>query len=162
MKNLLLMRHGKSSWKDTSLSDHERPLKKRGRKDTARIAKLLSKKDLVPQFILCSNAKRARQTAKILMDESDFGGDIEYLDSFYMAEPAIFYEKLRLLPDVESVMIIGHNPGLETLLQLLDGNISSLPTAAVSIISLPVDSWEDIDEDTTGELIEFWRPRELR
>jgi phosphohistidine phosphatase len=162
MKTLLLMRHAKSSWKDTSLADYERPLKKRGKKDSTRVAKLLAKKDLIPQLILCSSAKRARQTAKILIDECDFHGDIEYLDSFYMAEPGIFYDALKMGPDVESVMLIGHNPGLETLLQLMNRQIASLPTAALAYLSLQIDSWGDLDEDTSAELVEFWRPRDLK
>lgn len=162
MKTLLLMRHAKSSWKDTGLADYERPLKKRGKKDSARVAKHLAKKDLVPQLILCSSAKRARQTAKILMDECDYQVDIEYLDSFYMAEPGIFYETLKTVPDVHSVMLIGHNPGLETLLQLLNRKIASLPTAALACLSLQIDSWQDLDEDTTAELVEFWLPRDLK
>jgi phosphohistidine phosphatase len=162
MKTLLLMRHAKSSWKDTGLADFERPLKKRGKKDSARVAKLLAKKDLVPQLILCSSAKRAHQTAEILIDECDFQGEIEYLDSFYMAEPGIFYDILKSLPDVDSVMLIGHNPGLETLLQLMNRQIASLPTGALAYLSLQIDSWQDLDEDTPAELVEFWRPRDLK
>ena len=161
MKKLLIMRHGKSSWKDSSLSDHERPLKKRGRKDSARVGKHLKEKELIPDIILCSSAKRATQTAEIVSDEMDFEGNIEFIDSFYMADPEIFFTMLQTLPDVETVMIIGHNPGLETLLQILSDEIKSLPTAATAHLTLPIDSWAEIKMETDGKLIHLWRPRDL-
>ncbi len=68
MKNLLLMRHGKSSWKDDSLSDHERSLKKRGRKDPKALAKVVKKKDLIPDVILSFYPTHARETVEILTE----------------------------------------------------------------------------------------------
>ena len=161
MKTLLIMRHGKSSWKDSNLADHERPLKKRGRKDTERIAELLKDKKLVPGVILCSTALRARQTAEAFVDEVDFEGEIEYLDTFYMAEPEAFFERLQTLQDVERVMIIGHNPGLESLLQILADEIKALPTAAVAQLSLDISSWQDLNLNTRGKIKHLWLPREI-
>ncbi|HET59148.1 MAG TPA: histidine phosphatase family protein, partial [Chloroflexi bacterium] len=69
MKTLLLMRHAKSSWKDSSLSDFQRPLKKRGEKDMLRIAQVLKEEDLIPEFVLSSPAVRARETIEILANE---------------------------------------------------------------------------------------------
>lgn len=162
MKSLLCMRHGKSSWKDTSLPDHERPLKKRGRKDSARIGSLLKETDLIPDVILSSTAKRARQTAEILMEELGFDGQFEFLDPLYMAEPETLFQVIRSLPDVSCVMIIGHNPGLETLVQILTDEINSLPTAALAQIELPIDEWQQLDLETYGELKNLWRPKDLR
>lgn len=161
MKLLLVMRHGKSSWKDSSLPDTERPLKKRGRKDSARIGSLMKKQDLTPDIILCSSAKRAKQTAKIFMKALEYQGDIEYVDSFYMAEPETYFATLRSLADVGSVMLIGHNPGLETMVQILTDEIRSLPTAALAIIELPIDEWQQLSLETNGELKQLWLPREL-
>jgi phosphohistidine phosphatase len=162
MKTLLIMRHGKSSWKDASLSDRERPLKKRGRKDSTRIGVLLKNSGLAPDIILCSPAQRARQTAEIVMDQLSFEGQIEYVDGFYMAEPEVFFRTMRSLPDVNRVMIIGHNPGLETLYQILTDEISSLPTAALAQINLPVDTWQQLNLDICGSVEHLWLPRELR
>ncbi|MEM5774179.1 MAG: histidine phosphatase family protein, partial [Anaerolineaceae bacterium] len=86
MRTLLIMRHGKSSWKDPALADSERPLKKRGRKESKSMAKLLDDKKFKPDLILCSTALRARQTAEIVVDELNFKKQVEYLDSLYMAE----------------------------------------------------------------------------
>jgi phosphohistidine phosphatase len=161
MKTLLLMRHGKSSWKDSSLPDYERPLKKRGKKDSAKMGKLLMEENILPKLILCSSAKRARQTAEILMEESHFSGKIKYLESFYMSEPETYVEKLRKLSDTASVMIIAHNPGLETFLQMLVDEIDSLPTAAIAQLELPINEWKELDGDTHANLINLWKPREL-
>ena len=159
MKTLLIMRHGKSSWKDSDLPDKERPLKKRGRKDSTHMGELLDDKKFKPDMILCSTAVRASQTAEIVVDKLDFEGKIEYLDALYMAEPETIIKTLQSFPDVERMMIIGHNPGLETLLQILTDKISSLPTAAVARVKLPINSWQDLDMKTTGELSNLWLPR---
>jgi phosphohistidine phosphatase len=88
---------------------------------------------------------------------------VEYIDSFYMAEPATYLEKLRTLPDeLERVMIIGHNPGLEGLVQILSHRVESLSTSAIAYLVLPIKEWQELSEDTDGELIELWRPRDFR
>ena len=161
MKSLLIMRHGKSSWKDSSLPDHERPLKKRGRKDSAKIGERLKKKDLIPDLILSSSARRAAQTAEIVAKEMGYKGEIEYLDTLYMAEPETLFDVLRALPDVGSVMLVGHNPGSETLLQVLTDEITGLPTAALALVEIPIDAWEQINLDICGHLKHLWIPREI-
>lgn len=163
MKTLLLMRHAKSSWKDPDLSDHNRPLKKRGRKDTANIAKVLKKKELTPNQILCSSAVRASETAQILIEKLVYEGDVEYLDVLYMAEPETYIEKINSVPDeIEKLMVIGHNPGLESLVQILGDEIDSLPSGAVAVIVLPINAWTELSRETEGELAKMWRPADLR
>ena len=163
MKTLLLMRHGKSSWKDETLEDHERPLKKRGRKDTARIAKEIRKRDLQPNLILCSTAIRARQTAEILVEALDAPNKVIFSDELYMGEPQDFITALKEFTDDEDiVMIVAHNPGLEAYLQIVDGEIESLPTAGLGYLLLAVDDWQELSLDTMGDLIGFWKPKELR
>lgn len=163
MKTLLLMRHGKSSWKDNSLSDHERPLKKRGRRDTKRIAQEIEKNDLYPHIILSSSAARAKETAEILMDTLGFENRIIFSDQLYMAEPEDFIDVLSQLDDDdETVLVIGHNPGMEAFIQIIDGEIESLPTAGLGQLILVLDSWQDISLDTMGDLVGLWKPRDLR
>jgi phosphohistidine phosphatase len=163
MKTLLLMRHGKSSWKEDNLPDHERPMKKRGRKCATHMGELLKDKELVPQLILCSTAVRTRQTAEALMKGSGFEGKIDYLDTLYLAEPDAVLTTLNAIPDeIERVMVIGHNPGLETMVQTLGGKIKSMPTSAVACFALPVKSWKALDGDIEGELIDFWKPSDLK
>jgi phosphohistidine phosphatase len=163
MKTLLLMRHAKSSWKESKLADHERPLTKRGRSDVPRMGQLLADHELVPQRILSSSALRARQTAEAVCETAGFHEEVTYLDSFYMAEADEYISALRELPDtIERVMIIGHNPGLETLLQILSGRIESVPTAVIAHLVLPIKHWTELNSETGGELVEIWRPKELQ
>ena len=163
MKTLLLMRHGKSSWKDEELPDHERPLKKRGRKDTKRIAKEILKHELIPELILSSSATRARETVTTLTEKLESNNRIVYVDELYMGEPQDFIEALKdQAADEDIVMIVAHNPGLEAYLQIVDGEIESLPTAGLGYMLLALDDWKDISLETMGDLIGFWKPKELR
>src|SRR5512137_2550352 len=99
MKTLLLMRHAKSSWKDTELEDLQRPLNKRGRRLAPRMGELLREKELVPQLIYSSNAVRARQTAEFLAGATGYTGDIRYQESLYLAEPSAYLDAIAQSPD---------------------------------------------------------------
>jgi len=163
MKTLLLMRHSKSSWKHPENPDHERPLNKRGKKDAPLIGNLLKDKELIPQCILSSTAIRAVETAEMVVKSSGFMGKVDFLDSFYMAEPNAYLDGLQSLPDeIERVMIIGHNPGLEGLLQILSGRVESLPTSSIAHIVLPINQWKDLNLDTEGDLVEKISPEDLK
>ncbi len=163
MKTLLLMRHAKSSWKHPDLQDQDRPLNKRGEKDAPRMGKYLREKELVPQQILASPAKRVTQTVDGLLEKMNFKGKVEYIDSLYLAEPTAYLSTLQNVPDkFERVMVVGHNPGLEGLLQILSGQVESLSTASIAHLILPIEHWADIKEDTHGELVECVKPRDLK
>jgi phosphohistidine phosphatase len=158
-KKLLLMRHAKSSWKDKSLPDIKRPLKKRGEQAADLIGQTLREAGFTPSLILSSPAKRARQTAEIVAKSSHYKGEIEYVDSLYMGEPADFYARLKELPkDADKVLIVAHNPGLEALLQQLDGHVDTLPTGALALLKLDLKNWIYLDMATSGEMIAFWDP----
>lgn len=162
MKTLLLMRHGKSSWKDPDLPDRERPLAKRGIKDSRRMGLFIQEKELIPQRILCSSAKRAVQTAQLFCETCGCPDTVEVLDELYMAEAETYIQTLRTLPEeLERVMIIGHNPGLEFLLQMLSGELVSLPTTVVAHLTLPIQHWSELNDHTEGTLVEVWKPKEL-
>ena len=114
------MRHAKSSWKDSHLPDQARPLNKRGQKDAPRMGKLLKESGLIPQRIYSSTAERARQTAVAVAEKLGYGGEIIYLDALYLAEPSAIVDVLKSVPDgIECVLVIGHNPGMEQLVQFL-------------------------------------------
>lgn len=163
MKTLLVMRHAKSSWKDPELQDHERPLKKRGQKDIGNMAKILKKKELIPDLILSSSATRAKETAEWMIEKLNYKGDIEFLDSFYMAEPETYIQKIATTPDsVNILMIVGHNPGLEGVVMTLSDQITSLPTGSIAKIYLFVDHWSEINMETNGELNHIWLPADYR
>ncbi|MDR3578012.1 MAG: histidine phosphatase family protein [Anaerolineaceae bacterium] len=153
------MRHAKSSWKDHNIQDIERPLNKRGKKDAPFMGQILADKELVPQMILCSPALRARLTAELVAEKSGYRGEITFNDTFYMAEPAVYAGALSSLPDdVERVMLIGHNPGMEALVQILSGQVESLPTSGIAYLVLPIKHWNEIEDAARGDIIDLWGP----
>lgn len=162
MKTLLVLRHAKSSWKDLYLADHDRPLNKRGKRDAPRMGRLLLDEDLLPDLILSSTAKRARMTVAGLIGGSDYSAEVQFTRDFYHAYTETFITILSELKNkYERVMIVGHNPGLEELLEVLTGDYERMPTAALAQVALPIQSWADLGEETVGELIMVWRPKEL-
>lgn len=162
MKTLLLMRHAKSSWKHPELPDAERGLAKRGKKDAPRMGQLLKDKELVPQVILCSSAARARQTAEAVVQACGFQGQPDFQEALYLAEAEGYITALHAVPDsVERVLVIGHNPGLEELLQKLSGRVEALPTSTIAFLSLPLVRWAELSAESEGELVEVMRPKEL-
>ncbi len=162
MKTLLILRHAKSSWADMSLDDYERPLNKRGKRDAPRIGRLLRTEDLLPDLVISSKARRARRTARAVADASGFEGELALTDEFYHASPEAYIEVLCELPaEFDCVMIVGHNPGLEYLLEMMTDEDERMPTAALAQVSLLIDTWAQLDVDTVGKLVRLWRPREL-
>jgi phosphohistidine phosphatase len=162
MKTLLLLRHAKSSWKHPELADHDRPLNKRGKRAAPRVGALLRDQNLTPDLILCSTAVRARSTADLVAEACGYGGEIRPVRRLYMAEPTAYVDVLR---NVEAqpgrVMVVGHNPGLEAWLEALTGEATTLPTAALAQVNLPLDRWRDLEDDAKGHLVNVWRPKDL-
>jgi phosphohistidine phosphatase len=162
MKNLLILRHAKSSWSNPALADIDRPLNKRGKQDAPRIGDLLRAEDLVPELIISSPALRARKTANAVSEYSGYVGKIEIQREFYPGDPDSFIEAFYAIPEqIERILIVAHNPGLEELLYVLTGESVRMPTSALAQVSLPVDRWVDLDDDTDGKLVNFWRVKEL-
>jgi len=162
MKILLLLRHAKSSWKEDSLPDQERPLAKRGLRDAPRMGVVLREENLMPDLILSSTARRARQTTELVADAAGYPGEVSWLDELYAAAPEDILDILNALPaGYTCVMVVGHNPGLDELLALLTDEVDTLTTAALAQIDLPVDGWDQVGEETQGKLVNIWRPKEL-
>ena len=162
MKTLLVMRHAKSSWKDSTLPDEQRPLNKRGLANAPRMGRLLWETGLVPQAILSSTAVRARQTALAVAEACGFEGDIQFEAGLYGAPPETYLELLRAAPaDLARVLVVGHNPGVELLVTELTGEEEHLSTGAIARIELDIAGWADLNVDTEGRLEAIWRPREL-
>lgn len=162
MKTLFLLRHAKSSWKKEELPDHDRPLNKRGKNDAPRMGELMVKEELYPDLIISSSAKRAKKTTELLVGGAGFNPEIVYERDLYAAWPDAYIETLNVLPDnYERVMVVGHNPGLEELLEILTDEFERMPTATLAVISLPIASWREISLETRGELDSIYRPKEL-
>ncbi|MCB0214987.1 MAG: histidine phosphatase family protein [Chloroflexi bacterium] len=162
MKTLLVMRHAKSSWKREDLTDHDRPLNGRGRRDAPRMGELLADRDLVPDLILASTARRARDTAMALADACGYDGQPLLSRQLYGADPERCLSLLRQLGgDAERVLLVAHNPGMAELVDQLTDRFEDFPTAALACIVLPIESWDALDDTISGDLIALWRPREL-
>jgi phosphohistidine phosphatase len=158
---LYLLRHAKSSWDDATLADHDRPLAKRGRRATKALARHLSEHAVAPEFVLCSTARRTRETLERI--EPALGAPkVSYEDALYGANAGELMERLRQVPDgVGSVMLIGHNPGIEDLARALVGRAVApkFPTAALATLELS-GGWRDAGPGR-AELVDFVRPRDL-
>ena len=162
MRTLLILRHAKSSWKDDSLPDHDRPLNKRGLKDAPRMGQLLRREDLLPDLILCSSAKRARVTAELVAEESGYEGELRLKDDLYAFDAEAYLEALSELEDkYNCVMLVGHNPAMEELLEALTGGFERMPTAALALVELPIEHWSELENEPEGKLIHLWHPKEL-
>ena len=159
MKTLLVLRHAKSSRNDPALDDHERPLNKRGRRDAPRMGELLREHGLIPDVVISSDAVRARLTAEAVAGAAGYAGAIVLDPRLYLAGPADILSLLqRVRGKAETVMIVGHNPGLEELVEQLTGERQDLPTATLAQIGLPIDQWRDLKLSTRGRLVDLWRP----
>lgn len=162
MKTVLILRHAKSSWSNPGLADIDRPLNKRGKRDAPHMGSLLREQDIVPDLILSSPARRAKKTAQAVSEYSSFDGEIEIVPDFYPGDPETFIVTLMSVPDqVDSVMIVAHNPGLEEFLYELAGESARMPTSALAQVALPIDSWQDLEDEIQGNLVNLWRVKEL-
>lgn len=162
MKTLLLLRHGKSSWKETHIPDHERPLKKRGKNDASSMGEVLNSVQLIPDFIYCSTAKRAKDTVKYLLETLHFEGEVFYSRDLYHGYTDDYIDLLKGVDNHHNyVMIVGHNPGLEEFISDLTNNDEWLPTAALVQIELHIENWQELDDYSAGRLVNVWKPREI-
>jgi phosphohistidine phosphatase len=171
MLELLLLRHAKSRWDRAGADDHERDLNERGVAAAPRVGRLIRARDLVPDLVLCSTATRARRTWELVAAE--LGREdvpAQHLRTLYLAEPEGMLDLIRRQePTTRRLMLVGHNPGMHALAQLLAGSgepaaLAQLgekfPTAALARIGLGDGDWRDAKVGG-GELLDFWRPRNL-
>ncbi len=162
MRTLLILRHSKSGH-DEPVSDEERTLTSRGRKDARRMGELARERNLLPDRVLCSMAKRARQTIKFFAQGAKLKKPVEFLDALYLAEPAAILREIRAhAGSSERVMVVGHNPGLESLVASLTGGRIDLVTTALAECILPIESWSDLGVRTAGTLRSIFRPKDER
>ncbi len=166
-RRLYLLRHAKSSWKDERLADHDRPLAGRGRRAAKAIGRHLREQGVDPELVLCSSARRARETLEGV--EASLGrGAIRIEPGLYGASPAELLALINgIVASIRSVMVIGHNPALEQLALLLARRGSTVqeleakfPTGALATLAFRGSGWAALDHGT-ADLIGFIRPRDL-
>jgi phosphohistidine phosphatase len=172
VRRLLLLRHAKAV-RETR-DDIERGLEPRGEKDSARMGRFLREDVYVPNLVLCSTSERTRQTLTLILPELGAVPRVEYLAELYHAEPEVILSAVRRAPNaVASLMVVGHNPGLEQLALMLasvplekklrkryETMDEKFPTCGLAVIDFDVDKWSDIAPGA-GELDAFVRPKDL-
>lgn len=161
MKTLLLLRHAKSSWKVADQPDFERPLNGRGERTAPLMGRYLRRQKIEPALVLCSPAERARQTAALFAEAARLGGELRYDERIYEASALRLLEVVTQADEAAgTVLLVGHNPGLEELIQLLTGETRLMPTAALAKIDLAADKWGRVKEQT-GRLDWIVKPKDL-
>ena len=161
MKTLLLLRHAKSSWKIPDQPDFERPLNGRGERAAPLMGRHLRAEKLAPDLILCSPAERARQTAALFTKAAGLGAELRYDERIYEASALQLLEVVTQADDgAETLLLVGHNPGLEELILLLTGETWLMPTAALAKIDLSTDKWGKVKEQT-GRVDWVVKPKDL-
>jgi phosphohistidine phosphatase len=167
MRTLYLLRHAKSSWDNPALADHERPLAPRGRRAAKRIAEHMLRSGIEPELVLCSTAVRARQTLELVRAAIP-GSSVALEAALYGASADELLARVRRLPDaVGSVMLVGHNPGLQDLALLLaagDGEAARVeakfPTGALATLTLTT-TWSGL-APAEATLAGYAVPRDLQ
>ena len=161
MKKLILLRHAKSSWDDLDMADIDRPLNKRGRKAAPLMGKELRKREVTPDLVLCSPAKRTRETHSLFAESAKLSSQVEFCREIYEASSRDLLGLLRRQDSkLACILVIGHNPGMESLLYELTGKDELFPTAAMACINTDLKQWEDLGRDS-GQLEWIARPKEL-
>lgn len=164
MRVLTLIRHGKSSWVDTSLSDWERPLKGRGKKDALLIGYKLKDENIIPDKIVSSSAKRAYDSAKRIAECLEYPeSEIAVTDDIYSASIDQLVQIVQNLnDDWEHVFLFGHNPYFTDFSNNFGTKlITNLPTTGVYQITFDCVNWKDISTDN-GKCSYFLTPKELK
>ena len=147
MRKIILLRHAKSSWDDYSLRDHDRPLGLRGWRDMPMMAKRLKAKEIYPDRILSSTALRTMQTAEIVLKELGLAESLMIItENLYHASASTILNEIKKQPDhLETLFLVGHNPGFNDFIELLGGAIHNLPTSGQYGFKADIDSWQELD-----------------
>lgn len=170
MKTVILLRHAKSSWADPALDDHDRPLNGRGKAAAPVVAEWLRRAGHRPDRVLCSSAKRTRQTYRRMAEAMPDLPEAVIEPRLYHADPEAMFALLAEQPDsASSVLMLGHQPGLSAFArQLVNGSIrphchrafDHFPTAAAAVLRLDIARWRDLVRRSAA-FVDFAVPREL-
>lgn len=149
MKRLYLLRHAKSSWKDPELKDFDRPLNKRGHRDAQRMAEYMREKAYHPDVILCSSALRTVETLDPILKKLHYNNKLEFLDSIYESDWKVLKKEVEKR-DEDSVMLIGHAPGIERYLSHILKEKMTMKTCHLAVIDME-----------KKKLLDFIRPKDM-
>jgi phosphohistidine phosphatase len=171
MLTLSLLRHAKSSWSNPTLRDRERPLATRGVTDAPLMGKAMAERGIDPELVLCSSARRTRDTLDLVLPELRVEPKVDYVDALYHASPEQMLEMLHgIQPGANRVMLVGHNPEIQAFALDLVGagpkhfrdRLSiKYPTAGLAVINFASGLWKSVGVNS-GTLNLFLSPKDLR
>jgi phosphohistidine phosphatase len=163
-RRLIVLRHAKSAWTDDDLLDHERPLAARGLRDAPRLGRWLADNQYLPEHVVCSTARRTKETWQRVAGELPGAPSVDYDDELYGGGPEEFLAAVRRVPEtVTTLALVGHEPGVGELTLQLAGYgddtrdvQAKFPTGAAAVLATD-DSWDDL---AAARLVAFVRPRD--
>jgi phosphohistidine phosphatase len=158
MRTLLVMRHAKSDWNADYGRDHERPLNNRGVRSARHMGRLLSEEGRVPALVMTSTAVRARSTAELANEAGDWEAEIVLDPNLYGTDADTAIGVASDAPDVERVMLVGHQPTWSTLVAVLTGEPVEMKTATVAVVEFDIDEWRGLAAGQ-GRLVAVFHPR---
>jgi phosphohistidine phosphatase len=161
MRSLYLLRHAKSSWQDTAGRDFDRPLNEQGRDAAERVGKLIAAEKPDDVLVVSSPARRARETTEIILRSSGVRAELRFDPEIYDADLVSLLSILRRVEDHnQTVILVGHNPGIENLIRFLTGEVRAVATAALAKITFEGNSWRSLN-DGEGHLNWLVAPKTL-
>lgn len=164
-KQLLIMRHAKSSWTEEGKTDFDRCLNKRGRRVAPLMGEFVTSQGVVPNKIISSSALRAKQTTELFVDSCSGVDttDVRFVKYLYHAPASEYLDTLERFDDenAETLMLVGHNPGLEDLIFQLSKAHETMPTATIARFDLGDVDWVAIRKPFKATLLDVWRPKEI-
>jgi phosphohistidine phosphatase len=171
MLTLSLLRHAKSSWSNPGLPDRDRPLAGRGLTDAPLMGQAMAERGIDPDLVLCSSARRTRDTLDLVLPELRVEPQVTYEDALYHASPETMLEMLRAVrPGMNRVLLVGHNPEIHAFALDLIGSgpkhlreqlMTKYPTAGLTVINFAAGLWESVTVNS-GTLKLFLVPRHLK
>lgn len=159
MKSLIVLRHGKAE-SPGGVADFDRSLAGRGVRDAVRVGEVLVERDLMPDSIVTSTAKRAATTAQLMAEGCKYSGEIIPSDDLYLPTQSNILSTIRAIPEqLSRVVIVGHNPGFGMFSMKFGNDVDQFPTCAWAHIGFDVEFWGEVTETTKSEGLDFWYPK---
>jgi phosphohistidine phosphatase len=169
-KRLILLRHAKSAWDNSSITDFDRPLSNRGRKAAPLVGAYLARRGMIPGLVLSSSAARAVETLDLASAGWQAKPTMKKLKSLYLAMPREMLRRVQAVGrEPDCVMLVGHNPGIADLASWLCAQgkadlraslARKFPTGAIAVLEFDVEDWGDVDAET-GRLVDFATPKQI-
>jgi phosphohistidine phosphatase len=161
-RQLLILRHAKSSWSDPGANDFERTLNHRGRMAAPQVGRKLRQEKIDVDIVLASSAVRVRETLELLLPAWQYDGPVSWEKQLYLASPETLGQQIAALhSNWNRAMIVGHNPGLSQLASLLTGTPVDMPTAALVHLECTAVDWPSAIRQRDWKQLAFWKPKEL-